>query len=70
MATRQVPGFDLARFTHQGRTHEVYRAGAGPAVIVVHELPGIHPGVVELGRRLVDAGYTVYLPSLFGRTRC
>ena len=67
MATRQVPGFDLATFTHQGRTHEVFRAGSGPAVVVVHELPGIHPGVVELGQRLVDAGYTVYLPSLFGR---
>jgi hypothetical protein len=65
--TRQVPGFEPATFTHQGRTHEVYRAGSGPAVVVVHELPGIHPGVVELGQRLVDAGYTVYLPSLFGR---
>lgn len=67
MTTRQVPGFEPATFTHQGRTHEVYRAGSGPAVVVVHELPGIHPGVVELGQRLVDAGYTVYLPSLFGR---
>ena len=28
---------------------------------------GIHPGVVALGRRLVSAGYSVYLPSLFGR---
>jgi dienelactone hydrolase len=65
--TPQVPGFEPATFTHQGRTHEVYRAGSGPAVVVVHELPGIHPGVVELGQRLVDAGYTVYLPSLFGR---
>ncbi len=63
----QVPGFDLAAFTHQGRTHQVYRAGSGPAVVVVHELPGIHPGVVEFGQRLVDAGYSVYLPSLFGR---
>lgn len=36
-------------------------------MVVVHELPGIHPGVVEFGRRLVAAGYTVYLPSLFGR---
>ncbi len=65
--TRQVPGFDLATFTHEGRTHDVYRAGSGPAVVVVHEMPGLHPGVVEFGQRLVDAGYTVYLPSLFGR---
>jgi dienelactone hydrolase len=61
------PGFDVMSFTHQARTHEVFRAGSGPGVVVVHELPGIHPGVVQFGQRLVDAGYTVYLPSLFGR---
>lgn len=65
--TGVVPGFDVATFTHRERTHKVFRAGSGPAVVVVHELPGIHPGVVEFGRRLVGAGYTVYLPSLFGR---
>lgn len=61
------PGFEVATFTDQGRTHEVFRGGSGPAVVVVHEIPGLHPGVVDFGRRLVDAGYTVYLPSLFGR---
>lgn len=35
--------------------------------MVIHEIPGVHPGVIEFGRRLVSAGYTVYLPSLFGR---
>jgi dienelactone hydrolase len=60
------PEFDVSTFTFQGRTHEVFRAGSGPGVVVIHELPGIHPGVVEFGRRLMDAGYTVYLPSLFG----
>ena len=32
----------------------VYRGGAGPAVIVIHEIPGLHPGVVDVraaGRR-------------------
>jgi len=65
--TRQLAGFDLTTFTHEGRSHDVYRAGSGPAVVVIHELPGLHPGVVEFARRLVDAGYSVYLPSLFGR---
>jgi dienelactone hydrolase len=65
--TDAVPGFDITTFTHGGRTHEVYRAGAGPAVIVIHEMPGLHPGVIAFGQRLVDAGYRVYLPSLFGR---
>jgi dienelactone hydrolase len=61
------PGFEVTTFAHQGRSHEVYRGGSGPAVVVVHEIPGLHPGVVDFGRRLVDAGYTVYLPSLFGQ---
>jgi dienelactone hydrolase len=65
--TDAVPGFDVTTFTHGGRTHEVYRAGAGSAVVVVHEMPGLHPGVTKFGQRLVDAGYRVYLPSLFGR---
>jgi dienelactone hydrolase len=36
-------------------------------VIVIHEIPGIHPGMVTFAQRLLGAGYTVYLPSLFGR---
>jgi dienelactone hydrolase len=65
--TDTVPGFEATSFTHDGRTHEVYTAGTGPAVIVIHEMPGLHPGVTAFGQRLVDAGYRVYLPSLFGR---
>jgi dienelactone hydrolase len=65
--TDAVPGFDVTTFSHGGRTHEVYRAGSGSAVVVVHEMPGLHPGVTKFGQRLVDAGYRVYLPSLFGR---
>jgi dienelactone hydrolase len=65
--TDSVPGFTATTFTHEGREHELYWAGTGPAVIVIHELPGLHPGVTAFGQRLVDAGYTVYLPSLFGR---
>jgi dienelactone hydrolase len=67
MTAPEVPGFDQVPFTHQGRTHPVYRAGAGPAVIVIHEIPGIHPGMVAFAQRLIAAGYRVYLPSLFGR---
>jgi dienelactone hydrolase len=67
MTSPEVPGFDQAPFTHQGRTHPVYRAGTGPAVIVLHEIPGIHPSMLSFAERLLGAGYTVYLPSLFGR---
>jgi dienelactone hydrolase len=62
------PEFEASTFTHQGRTRELFRAGSGPGVVVVHELPGIHPGVIEFSRRLINAGFTVFLPSLFGRS--
>ena len=39
--TDAVPGFDVTMFSPGGRTHEVFPAGAGPAVIVVDEMPGL-----------------------------
>ncbi len=45
----------------------VYVAGAGPAVIVMAEMPGISPDVARFARWVRAAGFTVYLPSLFGR---
>ncbi|HEX2706059.1 MAG TPA: dienelactone hydrolase family protein [Candidatus Lustribacter sp.] len=50
-----------------GYTHDTYRKGSGPGVIVIHEVPGLHPSVIEFGEELVEAGYTVLMPSLFGR---
>jgi dienelactone hydrolase len=61
------PEFQAFDFTHARRTYEVFRGGSGPAVLVLHEIPGLHPGVIDFARRLIAAGYTVYLPSLFGR---
>ena len=48
-------------------TKTVYVAGTGPAVIVMHEMPGISPHVARFARWVRDAGFTVYMPSLFGR---
>jgi dienelactone hydrolase len=45
----------------------VYVAGDGPAVIVMTEMPGISPHVARFARWVRDAGFTVYMPSLFGR---
>ena len=53
-------------FTHDGRTYPVYRRGSGPAVIVLHEMPGLHPQVVRFADRVAEAGMTVFCPSLFG----
>lgn len=54
-------------FTHDGRTYPVYRRGSGPAVIVMHEMPGLHPLVVQFADRVAAAGMTVFCPSLFGK---
>jgi hypothetical protein len=32
--------FTERSFTHDGTTHLVFAAGTGPAVIVIHEMPG------------------------------
>jgi dienelactone hydrolase len=50
-----------------GVTKAVHVAGAGPAVIVMAEMPGISPHVARFARWVRDAGFTVYMPSLFGR---
>lgn len=46
--------------------HRVYQRGTGPAVLVLHEMPGLHPQVLAFADRLVTRGYRVYLPSFFG----
>jgi len=52
--------------THDGVSHPTHRQGTGPGVIIIHEIPGITPEVAAFGQEVVDAGYTVVMPSLFG----
>jgi dienelactone hydrolase len=49
-----------------GRTLPVWRRGSGPAVVVIHEMPGLHPLVIRFADRVAAAGMTVFCPSLFG----
>jgi len=56
-------------FTVNDSVHNLYCRGSGPAVVVLHELPGLDYGAVALADRLIGTGYTVYLPHLFGRLR-
>ena len=62
----EIPGWTLGSFTHDGVTHPTYRRGTGPGIVVVHEVPGITPKVQAFAEELVDAGFTVVMPSLFG----
>src|SRR2546421_1897274 len=73
MATRSVheddrlEAFDPREVSFDGASKVVHVAGAGPAVIVMTEMPGISPHVARFSRWVRDAGFTVYMPSLFGR---
>jgi dienelactone hydrolase len=58
--------YEESDFTAGEWTFPVYRRGSGPAVIVIHEIPGLHPLVVRFADRVAAAGMTVFLPSLFG----
>jgi dienelactone hydrolase len=62
-----LSGWSAAPFSAGGCTHDVYRKGSGPGVVLIPEIPGIHPGVLALGNHLVDNGFTVAMPSLFGQ---
>ncbi len=58
--------FERRQITLQGKTKLVFVAGAGPAVIVITEMPGITPHVARFARWVRDAGFTVWMPNLFG----
>lgn len=59
--------FVRREITLNDATKRVHVAGTGPAVIVMAEMPGISPHVARFARWVRDAGFTVYMPSLFGR---
>lgn len=59
-------GWARGSHAYDGVSHPTYRRGNGPGVVVIHEIPGITPEVAVFGQELVDAGYTVVMPSLFG----
>ncbi len=62
----ELPGYQSAPFTADGKTRDVYRTGSGPAVIVIAEVPGITPHVAEFGRKVAAIGCTAVLPRLCG----
>ncbi|QZH69396.1 dienelactone hydrolase family protein [Mycolicibacterium farcinogenes] len=66
MADDRLDDFSCGAFTHAGSTRTVFRLGSGPAVIVMAEMPGITPRVLEFARRLPELGCTAVVPHLFG----
>jgi dienelactone hydrolase len=58
--------FERREVTLLGETRRVFVAGKGPAVIVMAEMPGIYAHVARFARFVRDAGFTVWMPALFG----
>jgi len=67
MSTNVLNGWTKGSFTAAGITHDTYRKGSGPLVVVVHEVPGITPKVAAFAEDVVSAGFTVVMPDLVGK---
>ncbi len=61
-----LDGWQKGSFTAAGITHDTYRKGSGPLVVVVHEVPGITPKVAAFAEEVVAQGFTVVMPDLVG----
>lgn len=61
-----IEGFSEDWLEHGEIRRQVYRRGSGPGVLIMHELPGLTPEVVRLAEWVADAGFTVFVPCLFG----
>jgi dienelactone hydrolase len=66
LATETLGDFECVDVELLGKTKPVYVSGRGPAVIVMSEMPGIYHHVARFARFVRDAGFTVWMPHLFG----
>jgi dienelactone hydrolase len=62
-----IDDFERRLVEVEGVEKTVHVAGSGPGVVVMPEMPGISPDVLRLARWIREAGFTVFVPSLFGR---
>ena len=61
-----LAAWEHGRHAAEGFDYPTYRRGAGPGVIVIHESPGLTPEVIDFADEVVEAGFTVVMPHLFG----
>ncbi len=66
-----IKGFEKSQFSSDAMdgkpaAYDVYTKGEGPVVVVIQELPGIGMETIDLANRLVDKGFRVVMPHLFG----
>lgn len=60
-----APFSEYASFESGGIRHSVFRAGTGPGVILMHELPGMSAEFWRLANWLAEH-FTVWAPDMFG----
>jgi dienelactone hydrolase len=61
-----LAGWARSDFSAADITHDTYRKGSGPGVVVIHEIPGITPKVAAFANEVVERGFTVVMPDLVG----
>ena len=66
MTSDALNGWVRGSFSSGGLTRDTYRRGNGPAVVVVHEIPGVTPAVIRFAEDVVARGFTVVMPDLVG----
>ncbi|MBC9247551.1 dienelactone hydrolase family protein [Paracoccus sp. 11-3] len=66
MLDDNLEDFETREITFDAISRRVHVGGQGPAVIVMPEMPGLSPQVIRFGRWVRDAGFSVWMPSLFG----
>ena len=63
-----LPGYSEFTFQDGDISHLIVRSRTnGPGVLIMHELPGMTQQCIGLAKRVVEAGFTVFLPLLFGK---
>ncbi|AZI57938.1 dienelactone hydrolase [Nakamurella antarctica] len=68
--TADLAGWTQKSFTAAGITHDCFEkapVGGGPGVVLIPEIPGMAPEVMGMAQHLVDNGFSVVIPSLFGQ---
>ena len=63
---KRLEGFDTFEHEDDGISHTVYTRGAGPGVLLMHELPGMVRQCVDLATVIAKRGFTVFMPLMFG----
>ncbi|WP_164701614.1 dienelactone hydrolase family protein [Modestobacter sp. KNN46-3] len=61
-----LAGWAPEPFTNAGITHTLHTRGSGPGLVLLPDLPGLTPEVMDLADHLVGAGFTVTVVGLFG----